>query len=190
MLLAVSGDQSVPKIIKNYVRFVEAINRTVGKAAMYLIFMMMGILLFSVISRGVFNVPHIWVVEMAQFTMAAYYLLGGGYSMIMDSHVRVDVFYSRWSVKRRAFTDSITAFCLIFYLIFLLYGGLSSTQYALEYGQKNYSSWGPPLAPIKIIMVIGIVLMLLQAIATFFKDFATFRGKPIDGRPSSDGEQP
>ena len=171
----------MPNAIKNYVRFVEAINRTVGTFAMYLIFVMMGILLFSVISRGVFNVPHIWIIEMAQFTMAAYYLLGGGYSMIMDSHVRVDVFYSRWSVKRRAFTDSITAFCLIFYLTFLLYGGLSSTQYALKYGQTNYSSWGPPLAPIKIIMVIGIVLMLLQATAIFFKDFATFRGQPLDG---------
>ena len=146
---------------------------------MYLIFAMMGILLFSSISRTSFDVPHIWIVEMAQFTMAAYYLLGGGYSLIMDSHVRVDIFYGLGSIKRRAFTDSITAFCLIFYLIFLLVGGLSSTQYALEYGQKNYSSWGPPLAPIKIIMCIGIVLMLLQAISMFFKDLAKYRGEDL-----------
>jgi TRAP-type C4-dicarboxylate transport system permease small subunit len=146
---------------------------------MYLIFMMMGILLFSSISRAGFNTPYIWVVEMAQFTMAAYYLLGGGYSMLMDSHVRVDIFYSRWPLKKRAFTDSITAFCLVFYLVFLLVGGISSTHYALEYGQKNYSSWAPPLAPVKIIMCIGILLMLLQAISMFFKDLATATGKEI-----------
>lgn len=146
---------------------------------MYLIFVMMAILLFAAISRSVFDTPYIWVIEMAQFTMAAYYLLGGGYSMQLGAHVRMDVLYSRWTVQRRAFTDSITSFCLIFYLIILLYGGFSSTEYALEYGQKNYSAWAPSMAPIKIIMTFGIFLMLLQAIATFFKDLAVARGEDL-----------
>jgi TRAP-type mannitol/chloroaromatic compound transport system permease small subunit len=46
----------------------------------------------------------------------------------------------------------------------------------LQYGEKSYSSWAPRMAPIKIIMCIGIVLMLLQVIATFFKDLAKARG--------------
>ncbi|MCB1804622.1 MAG: TRAP transporter small permease subunit [Candidatus Competibacteraceae bacterium] len=169
----------MPKAVRIYVHYVDALSRVVGKFAMYLIFAMMGILLFGSISRAGFNTPHIWVVEMAQFTMAAYYLLGGGYSMLLDAHVRVDIFYGRWPVRKQAFADSITAFCLIFYLVFLLVGGLSSTEYALEYGQKNYSSWGPPLAPIKIIMTFGILLMLLQAISMFFKDWAAYKGKEI-----------
>lgn len=169
----------MPKAIKLYVYYVEAINRVVGRFAMYLIFLMMGILLFSTISRAVFNVPYMWVIEMAQFTMAAYYLLGGGYSLQLDSHVRMDLLYERWPVKKRAFVDSITAFCLIFYLGVLLYGGYSSTEYALQYGQKNYSAWAPYMAPIKIIMTLGIFLMLLQAFAIFFRDLATVRGKSI-----------
>jgi len=172
----------LPKAIQAYVRYVDRVSHIIGRIAMYLIFVMMGILLFSAISRSVFDVPYIWVVEMAQFTMAAYYLLGGGYSMLLNSHVRVDIFYGRWSIRKRAFTDSITAFCLIFYLVFLLVGGLSSTRYALEYGQKNYSTWGPPLAPIKIIMCFGIVVMLLQAFSMFFKDLARARGVPIEGK--------
>lgn len=169
----------MPEVIKAYVRYVDITNRIVGRFAMYLIFAMMGVLLFSSISRSLFNVPYIWVIEMAQFTMAAYYLLGGGYSMQLDGHVRMDVIYDLWSPKKRAFADSITAFCLVFYLIFLLYGGLSSTQYALEYGQKNYSSWAPPMAPIKIIMSLGILLMLLQTFAIFFRDLAKVMGKTI-----------
>ena len=169
----------MPKPIRLYVHYVEKINRIVGRFAMYLVFMMMGILLFAAISRSLFNVPHIWVIEMAQFTMVAYYLLGGGYTIQQDAHVRMDVFYERWPKKKQAFVDSFTSFFLIFYLIFLLYGGLSSTQYALEYGQKNYSSWAPPMAPIKIIMTFGIFLMLLQAFATLFKDIATAKGKSI-----------
>jgi TRAP-type mannitol/chloroaromatic compound transport system permease small subunit len=169
----------VPDAIKAYVRYVEALNRIIGKLAMYLIFAMMGILLFSAISRTVFNLPYIWTIEMAQFTMAAYYLLGGGFSMMLGAHVRMDVLYGRWSPKRRAITDAITICCLIFYLVVLLIGGISSTWYSLEYGQRNYSSWAPLIAPIKIIMVIGIFMMLLQAIATFFRNIAKVKGVNI-----------
>ena len=160
-------------------RYVDLINGYVGKFTLYLIFVMMGILLFSSITRSFFNVSFLWIIEMAQFTMVAYYLLGGAYSIQLDAHVRMDVFYERWAPKKRAFWDSITSFCLIFYLVFLLYGGYSSTEYALEYNQKNYSAWGPPLAPIKIIMTFGIFLMLLQAIASFFRDLAIVKGKSI-----------
>ena len=169
----------MPKAVKIFVRYIDATNKAVGKFAMYLVFGMMGVLLFESIFRTIFNQPHIWVVEIAQFTMAAYYLLGGGYSMILKGHVRMDLLYGRWSAMRQAMTDVITIFFLIFYLVFLLYGGISSIEYAVRYGQVNYTPWAPPLAPIKIIMTIGILLMLLQAIATLFKDLAMVRGEKI-----------
>lgn len=169
----------MPNAIKAYVRYVDAINRVVGVLTMYLALVMMGVLLFGSISRYVFNVPFLWIIEMSQFLMAAYYLLGGGYSMQLDAHVRMDVAYERWTTKTRAFADSITAFCLVFYLVYLVYGGISSSAYALKYGQTNYSAWAPPMAPIKIIMTVGIVLMLLQAIAIFFRDLAKVTGKEI-----------
>jgi TRAP-type mannitol/chloroaromatic compound transport system permease small subunit len=169
----------VPRPIRAYVRGVDAVNRVVGRLTMLLIFVMIGILLFSSTSRTFFNTSHIWSVEMAQFMLVAYYLLGGGYSMQLDSHVRMDLLYSRWSPRKQALADAITSGFLLFYLIFLLVGGVSSTIYAIEYNQKNYSSWAPPLAPIKIIMTVGITLMLLQAIAVFFKDVAKARGEPV-----------
>jgi len=146
---------------------------------MYLVFVMIGILIFAALSRTVLDVPHIWVVEMAEFTMAAYYFLGGAYSMNLKAHVRMDLLYGRWSPKRRAITDAVTSFFLIFYLLVLLFGAISSTEYAIQYGQKNYSSWAPYLAPIKITMTFGVILMLLQAVATFFKDLAKARGETL-----------
>ena len=84
----------MPNAFKLFVKYVDMINRTVGRFAMYLIFLMMGILIFSAISRSVFNVPYIW---------AAYYLLGGGYTMQNDAHVRMDLLYERWPVKKTCF---------------------------------------------------------------------------------------
>jgi TRAP-type mannitol/chloroaromatic compound transport system permease small subunit len=169
----------MPKAARVYVRYIEAMNRRVGRLAMYLVFVMMGILLYSSITRTFFGVSDIWIVEMAQFTMAAYYLLGGGYSMQLDSHVRMDLLYSRWSARRKAIVDTFTICCLLFYMVLLLIGGVSSTEYSLQYGQQNYSAWAPYLAPIKIIMVIGLVLMLLQVVATFFRNLAEARGEPL-----------
>lgn len=167
------------KPVKIFVRSVEGLNTVVGKSTMYLVLLMMGILLFESISRTLFNTPHIWVVEMSQFIMVAYYLLGGGYSMMLKGHVRMDLLYGRWSKKQQGLADSFTTPFLIFYLVFLCLGAYSSIEYAVMYGQRNRTVWAPYMAPIKIIMGIGMLLMLLQATATWFKDIAKAMGEKI-----------
>jgi len=169
----------MPKAVKIFVRSVDAVNTVVGKFTMYLVFVMIGLLLYEPISRTIFDKPLIWSMEMSQFTMAAYWLLGGGYSMILKGHVRMDLLYGRWSEKKKGRVDTVTTLFLIFYIVFLLVGAYSSIEYAVMYGQRNRTAWAPYMAPIKIIMGIGVLLMLLQAIATFFKDLAKARGEKI-----------
>ena len=168
----------MPNAIRTYVRRVDAVNRRVGRLAMYLVFAMAAILIWSSVSKTFF-LPSLWTLELAQFTMVAYYLLGGAYSMQLGNHVRMDLVYGTWSPRTRAWVDSFTIVFLLAYLVLLLYGGLSSTQYALEYGERSYSSWRPYMAPIKIVACIGILLMLLQAFAVLFKDIAMLRGEDL-----------
>jgi TRAP-type mannitol/chloroaromatic compound transport system permease small subunit len=168
----------MPDFVKSYVRNVDAFNRRVGRATMYLILVMMGILLYSSLSKT-FLLPSMWTLEMAQFVMAAYYLLGGAYSLQMDSHVRMDLVYGRWSPKTKATVDAVTIILLFVYLGFLLYGSVSSTTYAFRFNETSYSSWSPYMAPIKVIMTIGIFLTLLQTTSIFLKDLAVAIGRPI-----------
>lgn len=165
----------MPECLKRYVRCVEAASRRVGQLAMYLIFALMAILLYSSFSKA-FLLPAQWTLEMAQFTMVAYYVLGGPYSMRQGEHVRMDLLYASWSPRARAAIDCVTVLSLIFYLGVLLYGGISSTAYALEYGERSYSAWAPYMAPIKIVMCLGVVLMILQALAVMLRDIAAWRG--------------
>lgn len=168
----------MPRAIRIFVRGVDAITRFVGRCAMYLIFAIIGVLFYSIFSKSFAN-PAIWTLEMAQFLMVAYFLLGGAYALQQGEHVRMDLFYSRWSPHTRAIVDLCTVGLLLVYLGFLLYGGLSSTLYALEYNETSYSAWSPRMAPIKVIMCLGVLLMLLQVLATFFKDLATARGETL-----------
>ncbi|GAA0565725.1 TRAP transporter small permease subunit [Halomonas salifodinae] len=170
----------MPTTIIRFVRLVDRLNHGVGRVTMYLVFAMMGLLLYASFSRSVLNSPLLWGVEMSQFMLTAYYLLGGAYAMQVGAHVRMDLFYSQWSPRTQALVDALTILFLIVFLVTLLLGGISSTHYSLQYGQRNYSAWAPPLAPIKLIMCLGIVLMLLQAVATFLKDLARALGRAID----------
>ena len=168
----------MPKAAKLYVRIVDAVNYRIGRVAMYMIFAMMGVLFYSSISKTFF-IPSLWTLEIAQFLMVAYFLLGGPYSLQMDSHVRMDLLYGSWTDRTKTWVDAITILFLIFYLFWLLYGGYSSTQYAIKYGERSYSSWRPYMWPIKVVMTFGVLLMLLQAIAEFLKDIAKLKGEEI-----------
>ena len=178
-----------------YVEFIDRMNRWIGRLVMYGIFVMMGILLWSSISKTFF-LPSLWTLEMAQFAMVAYYMLGGPYSIQMGSNVRMDLLYGEWSERRKAQVDAFTVLFLIVYLIFLLWGGWDSFQYSLQYGgERSPTAWRPYLWPIKSIMVTGIFLMLLQAISELFKDILRLQGldmgpKSVDETRLSVGEEP
>ena len=165
--------------VKSYVHYVDGINRFVGRGCMYLIFVMMGVLLFSAVSRFFFNHPILWAVEFTQFVMAAYFMVGGGFALLLGSHVRMDVFYSKWTRRKQARMDVATAIFLFAYLALLLYGCCTSAWYSIIFHQHNNSAWAPALAPIKIIMGCGIVLTILQSVSEFFKAYAFAKGETI-----------
>ncbi|MDP2732987.1 MAG: TRAP transporter small permease subunit [Hoeflea sp.] len=167
------------KMAEAYIRAVDIFNRRVGRFAMYLIFALMGVLFWSSLTKYAGS-PALWTLEFAQFIMVAYYLLGGAYSMQMGDHVRMDLIYGGWSPRRKAAIDAVTVLFLIFYLCVLLYGGISSTNYAIEYGERAHSVWRPYMWPVKLVAVLGILLMLLQTIAELLRDILFLRGVSVD----------
>ena len=167
------------KFISSYVNIVDTICEKVGRFVMYWVFFMMFLLILSFVTRNIINFPLMWIIEMAQFTITAYYLLGGGYSMLTDDHVRMDLFYRKLSNKGKAKMDVFTSFFLIFYLIILFMGSITSLIYTIETKQKLFTAWAPYVWPIKTLMLIGILLMLLQAFSTLFKDIAKMKGNNI-----------
>ena len=177
-----------------YVAVIDRMNRFIGRVVMYGIFVMMAILLWSTFTKvgsdiGLDINPSLWTLEMAQFAMVAYYILGGPYSIQMGSNVRMDLLYGEWSERRKAQVDAITVLFLIVYLVFLLWGGWDSLMYSFSYGGERSSSvWRPYLWPIKSIMVFGIFLMLLQAISELLKDILRIKGHDMGPKDTDHGE--
>lgn len=185
--------------MRGFIRTVDAINRRLGRLVMYGIFVLMGILLWSAISKAFF-LPSLWTLELAQFAMVSYYILGGPYSIQLGSNVRMDLLYGELSARRKAWTDLFTVLFLIFYLCVLIYGAVGSTAYSLGYWgtapfsffgglitgteavgrlETSPSVWSPWMWPIKAIMVLGFTLMLLQCLSELCKDVLRIRGEAI-----------
>jgi TRAP-type mannitol/chloroaromatic compound transport system permease small subunit len=186
-------------VLLGFARAVDGMNRRIGLVVMYGIFVLMAILLWSSISKTFF-LPTIWTLEMAQFAMVAYYMLGGPYAMLAGANVRMDLFYGNWSLRRKSTIDVVTVLFLLFYLGVLLYGALGSTAYSLGYWgdapiaffaglvigaeeigrlEQSSTAWRPVIWPIKVIMICGLFLMLLQALSEMIKDIARALGQDI-----------
>lgn len=182
-----------------FIALVDGFNLRIGRFVMYGVFVLMGILLWSSISKTFFQ-PSLWTLEMAQFAMVAYYMLGGPYSILMASNVRMDLFYGELTLRRKAAMDAFTVFFLIFYLGIMLYGAIGSTAYSLGYWgtepisyflglvtgseeigrlERSSTAWRPYVWPIKTVMVVGLFLMLLQSLAELCKDIARLSGHSI-----------
>lgn len=169
----------MPQIIRRYVRIVDRLSDWAGWLAASLIFVMGATLLLDAVTRNVLNIPVHWAIELTQFTLAAYYFLGGPFTLKNDEHVRMDLVYSHLSERGRARLDLITVWCLIFYLGVMLAGSISSLQYAIATDERRFSMWNPSVIPIKALMMVCLILMLLQALSLVFKHWATLRGEPI-----------
>lgn len=186
-------------LMRGFIKVADAINYRIGRVVMYGIFVLMAVLLWSSISKTFF-LPSLWTLEMAQFIMVGYYILGGPYSIQLGSNVRMDLLYGEWSLRKKAWFDLFTVLFLIFYLGVLLYGAVSSTAYSLGYWgsepfsylagvltgseevgrmERSSTAWRPYMWPIKAVMVLGLFLMLLQCTSEFFKDVLRIRGEAV-----------
>lgn len=178
----------MPRVIRAYVRWVEAASDAMGWCALWLIYAMVGVLLYDVLMDRLFALTQIWTVETAQFLLAGFYFLAGPKTLKDEDHVRLDVLYERLSPRRRALTDAVTIWIVVFFLGIMLWGGVSSLIYSIETSQRLPSLWAPSVVPIKACMVVCLALMLLQCLATFFRDVARARGRDLDGTPLAAGE--
>jgi TRAP-type mannitol/chloroaromatic compound transport system permease small subunit len=165
----------MPAAIRWYVRVVDRLSDYVGIVAMALVFVMIGVLLLDAVTRNALDIPLHWCVEVAQFTLLAYFFMGGAMTLKNDDHVRMDLIYQHLSTRGKAILDLITSACLMFYLVVMTIGSVSSLQYAIETNERRFSMWNPSMIPIKALLVVCLVIMLLQTLSLVFKHVATIR---------------
>ena len=126
---------------------------------------------YEVIARYVFNSPTNWAHESMFLMFGMQYLLSGAYAMREGSHVRVDVLYLHLSDRAKLITDVVTS---VFFFIFtgaLLVTGWIFLRDSIDVWEVSFTEWAIQYWPIKISIVLGAVLIILQGLSKLIKDF-------------------
>ena len=110
-----------PKNTTSYLsRHFEAITRTISHAVMWFLLAMALIQFGVVVLRYVFGINYIFMQESITYMHGAVFLLAGGYALLTDDHVRVDIFYREASPRRKALVDLLGTYFLLFPVCLLL----------------------------------------------------------------------
>ena len=139
---------------------------------------------YEVVVRYVFNSPTNWAHEGMFLMFGMQYLVAGAYAMLTESHVRVDIFYAKFSQRGKAFVDLLTS---VFFFIFagtLLATGWTFASDAIGQNEVSFTEWAVHYWPVKCVIVLGGALLILQGISKVLKDAAVVFG----GAQASAGE--
>lgn len=165
-------DESKPNRI---LRIIDTINETVGRVICFAFLFIMLIQVMEVILRYVFNNPTIWAwdINSQLFTGAA--ILGGGYVLLHDAHVRLDLLYRRVNPRTKLIFDIISFPLIVMAFIIVIWKGGEMAWYAWEKKARARSYFAPLLWPVKSTLFIAAFLMLLQAISHYARIISSIK---------------
>ncbi|MEO8804818.1 MAG: TRAP transporter small permease subunit [Burkholderiaceae bacterium] len=169
---------------------IDRCNRFVGRAMVWPLLASVLISAGNAISRKLFGVTSNAWLE-AQWHLFAVAFLGcAGYVLLVDEHVRVDMLSSRWSARTRAWIDLtvLVGVALPMTTLFAFFGW-DLFWYALVRHETYLDANGLVLWPIYLVMVVGMVLLGLQAVSEAIRRLAFLRGW-TDRATLSEGDLP
>jgi len=166
--------------LKSTLQILDKIGEWQGKVVSILIFVLIFIILYEVISRYVFNSPTNWVHEVSTHIFGAFFILGGAYTLHLAAHVNVDVLYSRLSPRGKAITDLITWCLFYFFILTMMVKGFDMALKSWAIVERSQTPFAIPIYPIKTVIPIGAFLMLLMGLKKTARDVITIIGKETE----------
>ena len=153
------------------VKLIEAINSWIGKAVAWLTFILVLLICTDVALRYIFSFSQAGFYELEWHLFAAIFLLGAAYTLRHDKHVRVDVFYSRFNKRRKAWVNLIgTCIFLLPFCFVIVYTSLAFVGDSYAILESSPDPGGLPYRfIIKSTIPIGFGLLLLQGLAEILK---------------------
>lgn len=167
------------KALKFIAKSIDTLNEGIGRIVSWFTTILVLLVVVDVIGRYVFNVSYAAVLELEWYLFSMIFLLAAGYTLKHDKHVRVDVFYTRFSTKTKAIINIFGALCfLIPFCVVAIYGSYKYTMVSWGYQEGSPDPGGLPARYlIKGVMVLGFSLLLLQAISSLFHNLLFLFGQ-------------
>jgi TRAP-type mannitol/chloroaromatic compound transport system permease small subunit len=170
------------QMLKSICHWIDNLNTFVGKSVSWVTLLLVLTVFTDVVMRYLFKTSFVFIQEMEWHLFAFIFLMGAGYTLLKDGHVRVDIIYQKLSPKACAWIN------IIGIIIFLFPGCYMIIQTAIPFVKNSYSilegSPDPGGIPcrfiIKSTIPIGFTLIALQGISMFMKSLLILLNVPMD----------
>lgn len=160
-------------------RILQGINEWVGRFIAWLTFFMVLVTFLVVTLRYVFDLGWIAMQESVVYMHAIVFMLGAAYTLKHQGHVRVDIFYQRFSPKIKAWVDLLGTLFLLFPVsIFILWMGWGYVADSWSVMEGSREAGGlPGVFLLKSLIITMPVLMLLQGLSLIVSNILLLQGK-------------
>lgn len=159
-------------------QIIEHINEWTGRLTAWLTLAMVAVTFTVVVLRYLFDLGSIALQESITFMHAMVFMLGAAYTLRHEGHVRVDIFYSRFGARGRAWVDLLGALLLLMpvtlFITWVSWEYVASSWSLLE-GSREAGGL-PGVFLLKSLIPLMALLLLLQGVAMAWHALCVLRG--------------
>ena len=168
---------------------IDALTERVGKAIIWLVLVVTLIAAGNAVMRYTLNYSSNAFLEIQWYLFSAIFLLGAGYTLMRNEHVRIDLIAGRMSRRGQAWID---IFGIIFFLlpmaVAVMYLSWPIFLLALNNHEQSSNAGGLAVWPVRLLVPIGFFLLVIQGVSELIKRFGFLQGLCPD--PTAKGHKP
>jgi len=162
-------------------RLIDALNERVGRNIYWLILAAVLVSAINASIRKAFDMSSNAFLEMQWYMFSAVFLLGSGYTLLRQEHIRIDVIYGKFSRRTQVWIDIFgTVVFLLPMCLMFLYLSWPFFLHSIQSGEISANAGGLILWPVKALMPLGFLLLLAQGLSELVKRLAFQQGLAPD----------
>jgi TRAP-type mannitol/chloroaromatic compound transport system permease small subunit len=155
------------KILMTLARVIDSINEWIGRGVAWVSLGLVLVVFTDVVMRYLFNISFVFTQELEWHLFAFIFLIGAGYTLLKDGHVRVDIIYQRLTGKGRAWINLIGVLFFLFpgcIMIILTSWNFAHNSYAMMEGSPDPGGISYRYV-VKGLIPLGFSLLCLQGLS-------------------------
>jgi TRAP-type mannitol/chloroaromatic compound transport system permease small subunit len=162
------------------VTIIDQITERTGRVIAWFTLIMVSLTFLIVVLRYGFNLGWVGMQESVLYFHGLVFMLGAGYTLKHDGHVRVDIFYQKFSPKKRALVNVCGGlFLLLPVCIFIFFISFDYVLSSWQIMEKSPEAGGLPLVYLsKSFILLLAVTLSLQGIAEILRHLLTLLSPP------------
>ena len=161
------------RALRELARKIDAWQDRLGRGVSWLMLLMVAVVFADVVLRYLFSISTVFTQEFEWYLFGVVYLMAAGYTMLYDEHVRVDIVYSRFSPRKKAWFDFVLLFVFFFpSCLLVIITAWPFVRNAFQVLEGSPDPGGIPARwALKAVIIVGFAVLMLQGVSQAIKSF-------------------